>query len=121
MWLCGRKFNDIAPGGVRNRTYKGCFPASPFFTTISTTERWSRVNASSPKANWPVKINNQIENEGCPIETELTDVLSSILDLRKHGWDLWKVESFRVEHGVIGSIVHGIEGNFELNNLVWGR
>ena len=49
---------------VNNGTYNGCFPASPFLTTMSTTERWSRVNASSPKPNSAVKTTSQPERQG---------------------------------------------------------
>lgn len=56
-----------------------------------------------------------------PFDTKRTDVLSSVLDLREDSWNLGKVVSFRVEHRVIGAVVHSIEGDLELNNFVWGR
>ena len=47
-----------------------------------------------------------------------TDILRSILSLRKHGWDFGHVESFRVEHRVISAVVHGIKDDLELDNRV---
>ena len=49
---------------------------------------------------------------------EPTDILRSILSLREHGWNFGHVESFRVEHGVISTVVHGIEDDLELDNRV---
>ena len=100
-----------------NRAYKGCFPASPFLTTISTTERWSRVNASSPKASWPTKGPNQSQQRGL-LRNQRTDVLSSILNLREYGWDLGEVVSYRVKHRVVCAVVHGIERDLEVDNRI---
>jgi hypothetical protein len=58
---------------------------------------------------------------GARFETKRTDVLSGVLNLREHSWDLGEVEGFRVEHGVVGAVIHGIEGDLKFDNLVRGR
>lgn len=62
MWLCDKSSTTTWRGEANSGTYKGCFPASPFLTTMSTTDSSSRVNASSPKAISPVKSAGQPEH-----------------------------------------------------------
>lgn len=58
---------------------------------------------------------------GFRFKTQRTDVLRSVLCLREQGWDLGHIERFRVEHGVIGAVVHCIKDDLKFDNFVSRR
>ena len=121
MWLRDENSTTLWCDGMNNGTHKGCFPASPFLTTMSTTDRWSIVNASSPKAISPVKATNQPKRRVSTSKTERTDILRRILNLREQGRDLGHIERFHVEHGVVGTVVHGVEHDLKIDNFAGRR
>ena len=55
------------------------------------------------------------------LEGRRTDVLGGILNLGEYRRDLWEVVGYRVEHGMVGAVVHGVECNLKFYDLVWGR
>ena len=73
------------------------------------------------KSHLACQANQSARVSGIGFKTKRTDVLRSILDLREHGWNFGHVESFRVEHCVIGAVVHGVEDDLEIDNLVRRR
>jgi hypothetical protein len=83
--------------------------------------REPKVNASSPKAISPVCKSNQSAS-GVRLGTEpMTDVLPSRFGLPEQGRNHEDVESYRAERGGINIVIHGIESDLEINNLVGRR
>ena len=65
---------------------------------------------------------NQSARTSCTrFKSRRTDVLRGILNLREQGRDLGHVKRLHVEHGVVSSVIHGVEDNLKIDNFVGRR